>query len=65
MLRFLVHKFIPDADNVQNAEVRGRYGTLSGCLGIFFNLLLFLVKVLAGLLSGSITVIADARVFDS
>lgn len=60
MIRFLVHKFIPDADNVQNADVRGRYGTLSGCLGIFFNLLLFLVKILAGLLSGSITVIADA-----
>ena len=60
MIQFLVRKFIPDADNIQDARVRGRYGTLSGALGIFFNLLLFLVKILAGVLSGSISVIADA-----
>ena len=45
MIQFLVRKFIPDADNIQDARVRGRYGTLSGALGIFFNLLLFLVKI--------------------
>ena len=60
MIQFLVRKFIPDADNIQDARVRGRYGTLSGALGIFFNLLLFLVKILAGVISGSISVIADA-----
>ena len=51
MIQFLVRKFIPDADNIQDARVRGRYGTLSGALGIFFNLLLFLVKIWTSSLS--------------
>lgn len=60
MVRYLVQHFIPDADKVQDPKVRGRYGTLSGCLGIFFNFLLFLGKLLAGLMSGSISIVADA-----
>ena len=42
------------------AQLRKGYGVLCGSVGIFLNLLLFLGKLLAGLASGSIAVVADA-----
>ncbi len=42
------------------AQLRKGYGVLCGGAGIFLNLLLFLGKLLAGLASGSIAVVADA-----
>lgn len=42
------------------AQLRKGYGVLCGGVGIFLNLLLFLGKLLAGLASGSIAVVADA-----
>ncbi len=42
------------------AQVRKGYGVLCGAVGVFLNLLLFLGKLLAGLASGSIAVVADA-----
>ncbi len=39
---------------------REQYGKLSGITGIACNLILFLIKLLAGVLSGSISIIADA-----
>ncbi len=41
-------------------EERQTYGVLCGILGIFFNLILALGKFVAGLLSGSIAIMADA-----
>lgn len=60
MISYLIRRFIPNADQVQDTHVRSLYGTLSGCLGIFFNFLLFLSKLLAGMVSGSLSLIADA-----
>ena len=42
------------------ARLRKGYGVLCGAVGVFLNLLLFLGKLLAGLASGSIAVVADA-----
>jgi len=42
------------------AQLRKGYGILCGAVGIALNLLLFLGKLLAGLASGSIAVVADA-----
>ncbi len=42
------------------AQLRRGYGILCGAVGVFLNLLLFLGKLLAGLASGSIAVVADA-----
>ena len=42
------------------AQLRRGYGILCGGVGVFLNLLLFLGKLLAGLASGSIAVVADA-----
>lgn len=60
MTDFLVRHLVRDHENVQDPAVRERYGVLSGGVGIFLNLLLSLGKFLAGVLTGSIAVTADA-----
>ena len=52
--------FIKNYKDVDNPEVRTAYGTASGILGIIANSLLFIIKLIASLLSGSIAIIADA-----
>ncbi|MBQ6058973.1 MAG: cation transporter [Clostridia bacterium] len=60
MFSYLVRTYIPDAQNVSSPEVRRKYGTLCSVLGIVLNLLLFAGKLFAGLLAGSIAIMADA-----
>lgn len=60
MLNFLITHFIPNSDDISNPEVRERYGTLGGTLGIVCNLLLFAIKLTAGAAINSIAVISDA-----
>lgn len=60
MLKILIRIFIRNPENVQDVKVRGAYGTLCGLYGIFLNLILFAGKYFAGLLSGSVAIIADA-----
>lgn len=60
MLGFLIRRFVPNYDQVEDPEVRVHYGMLTGCLGIALNLLLFLVKLPCGLISGSIALVSDA-----
>lgn len=60
MLTLLVKFFLPGRDNISDPAVRGRYGTLCGALGIALNMLLFALKLLAGVIAGSIAVMADA-----
>ena len=60
MTERLVRRFIPDWETVGDPAVRERYGILSGGVGIFLNLLLSAGKLVAGLLTGSIAVTADA-----
>ena len=60
MITFLSRLLIPDAQDVKNPAVRQAYGTLCGAAGIVFNLFLFAGKAAAGLLSHSISIMADA-----
>ena len=60
MINLLVKTFVKDCNNVQDPQVRQRYGTLSGAVGIFLNLLLSAGKMIAGVLTGSIAITADA-----
>lgn len=60
MLTLLIRLFIKDEKNVQNQDVREKYGVLCGAYGIFLNLLLFAGKYIAGILSASIAMTADA-----
>lgn len=47
-------------DGKTDAQLRKGYGVLCGAVGVFLNLLLFFGKLLTGLASGSIAVVADA-----
>lgn len=60
MTEFLIGRFIKDAQRVRDGTVRQQYGLLSGVTGIVLNLSLAAAKCLAGLLSGSIAIMADA-----
>lgn len=52
--------FIKNYKDTDNPIVRASYGVAAGILGIIANAFLFSIKLLAGILSGSIAVIADA-----
>lgn len=60
MLKLLSRIFIKDGENVTDAGVRRAYGTLCSVYGIFLNILLFAGKYFAGLISGSVAIVADA-----
>lgn len=60
MLTLLTRIFIKDKDNVKDPQVREQYGVLCGGYGIFLNILLFIGKYIAGILSSSISMTADA-----
>lgn len=52
--------FIKDKDNTENIKVRNDYGKLSGTAGICLNVCLFIIKLIAGMITTSISVMADA-----
>lgn len=60
MVNWLIHRFVKDYENVKNPDVRSAYGKFSGIVGIIANILLFFGKFLAGVLSGALSIIADA-----
>lgn len=60
MTKLLVNLFIKDNANLKDPNVRESYGKLSGWVGIVCNIILFIIKFLAGTLSKSIAITADA-----
>ncbi|MDD7295378.1 MAG: cation diffusion facilitator family transporter [Oscillospiraceae bacterium] len=60
MIDFFVKRFIRNSTEVENPAVRKAYGTLSSVVGITCNIILFCIKYLAGILSGSIAILSDA-----
>jgi cation diffusion facilitator family transporter len=60
MISLLSRIFIKDRRNTESAAVRKAYGMLCGAVGILLNVLLFSGKFLAGTVSGSIAITADA-----
>ena len=60
MSNLLIRLFVKDSDNCQDPAVRLAYGRLAGITGIACNVLLCGLKLLAGILSGSLAMIADA-----
>lgn len=60
MIRILSRLFIKNHKNTDDPAVRHAYGVLTGAVGIALNLALFAAKYLAGVLSGSIAITADA-----
>ena len=60
MVNILLRKLIPANVQADAPEVRERCGKLSGLIGIGLNLLLCAGKFIAGAVTGSISVMADA-----
>ena len=60
MVTLLSKLFIKNNNDYSNSKVRLAYGTLCSILGIFLNVVLFAIKMIAGTISGSIAVTADA-----
>ena len=51
--------FIKDYKNVGDSVVREKYGVVAGTFGIITNLVICIFKIIVGILSASITIIAD------
>lgn len=60
MTQWLIRHFITDADDINDRSVLLAYGRLSSMTGIACNILLFLVKLTIGMISGAIAVTGDA-----
>ena len=60
MTNALIHIFIRDAENTGDSRVREKFGVLSGAVGLACTLFLFALKLIIGLLTGSISIAADA-----
>ena len=59
MTKFLLRRFVPAYQHPKDPTVRGAVGKLAGITGIVCNCLLFAVKLVLGLATGSVAVIAD------
>ncbi len=60
MITILSSLFIKNRDQVGDGDVRRAYGMLCSIVGIALNVFLFAGKYLAGVISGSIAITADA-----
>ena len=59
MTELIVKLFVKDSENVKDNTVRKAYGTLGGFVGILCNLILCIIKITVGLISHSISIMAD------
>lgn len=60
MIRLIIKSFIKDFENCDAADVRIRYGLLCGIVGLICNFLLFIFKLSIGVISGSLSIMADS-----
>ena len=60
MTELLLRLFIKDRQHLEDPDTRADVGKLAGITGIVCNLLLFAGKLIMGLLSGALSVVADA-----
>ncbi len=60
MITILTKFFIKNSTDYSNPEVRYRYGNICSIVGILLNILLFTSKLIAGIISQSIAITADA-----
>ena len=60
MTQLLLRLFVPDYQDPSKPGVRSAVGKLAGMTGILCNMILFAGKLFAGILAGSVSIIADA-----
>ena len=60
MVELLAKFFLKDTSDVKSVKVRQGYGSICCIVGIMLNVLLFAGKYVAGLMSGSVAIMADS-----
>ena len=60
MIKLFLRLFVKDYENTAAPAVRAGVGRLSGVVGILSNALLFAGKLAVGVISGSVSITADA-----
>lgn len=60
MVGLLAKIFIKNPKDYSNPKVRESYGVLTGIMGIVLNIILFAIKLIAGLICASVSIMADA-----
>ena len=60
MTNLLLRLFVKNHRQVDDPAVRSAVGRLAGLTGIVCNTLLFLGKLIVGIIAGSVSIIADA-----
>ena len=60
MTNWLLRTFVRNSDDLEDSKVRAAVGQLAGIVGILCNILLFSGKLAVGLLTGSVSITADA-----
>lgn len=60
MPEFVIKLFVKNYQDTDNPTVRARYGVVAGVFGIITNILLFVFKMIVGIISKSVSITADA-----
>ena len=60
MTNLLIKLFIKNKGDISSAQGRGAYATLASVTGIVLNVLLFVGKLVLGLVAASVAIVADA-----
>ena len=60
MTNLLLRLFVKDYQNTESPQVRAAIGSMAGLVGICCNLILCGIKLLGGILAGSVSITADA-----
>lgn len=60
MTNFLLKLFVPNSNDVSDTKVRTKIGNLASAVSIVLNIILFLLKLMIGKISMSVSIIADA-----
>ena len=59
MKKLLLKLFVKNYQDKENPIVRSKYGVLAGIFGIITNLIICSVKIIVGLISSSVSILAD------
>ena len=59
MTNLLIKLFIKNRDDLADTSVREKYGTFSSIVGIILNAILAAMKMIVGIVSGSLAILAD------
>lgn len=60
MITLLEKIVLKNTEGDSPSELRRKYGMLFGGVGIFLNIVLFAIKLIAGIISGSVAIVADS-----